>query len=177
MKTMRMMMVTALAVAASVLGGCGGPKMGIYNLVVKPDSSLKDQGSGKLPPLEVDLVGVKESDAAMWSEYKVDSYFSGNDALRAGAKEYTKSLTFSAGNEATIEINKKDPIWQVWKKRGVTRLFVLASSKNLRSPSGSPELRRKELPLTTDRWRTERIEIIIKSSGIDCPTPMEPLKQ
>lgn len=170
--------VTVLGLAAFVFVGvgCGGPKMGKYNLVVAPDASLRDSGSGKMSQVEVALVGVKEADAPVWREYKVDSFFSGNDAFRAGANEYTKTLTFSNERAAAQTIKSSDPIWNVWKQRGVTKLFVFANSKNLRVAPGAPELRRKELPLTTDRWKTDNIDIVVKSSGIDVPTPMEPAK-
>jgi hypothetical protein len=156
-----------------VAGGCGAPKMGIYNLNVIPHDSLKDANSGKLSQVEVALVGVKEADAQDWRDYKVDAFFSGNDSFRAGAKEYTKTLTFSNDNPAPQTVKASDPIWQVWKARGVTKLFIFANSKNLRNTPGGPELRRKELPLTTDRWKTDTIDIVVKSSGIDVPTPME----
>jgi hypothetical protein len=172
----RFVAVLGLAVFALVGGGCNGPKMGVYNLNVTPDASLRDSGSGKMSQVEVALVGVKEADAPVWRDYKVDSFFSGNDQFRAGAKEWTKTLTFSNDNAKMQTVSMKDPIWKVWKDRGVTQLFIFANSKNLKVAPGGPELRRKELPLTTDRWKTETIDIVIKSSGIDVPTPMEPVK-
>jgi len=167
--------VVLVGLMAVVGVGCGKPKMGVYNITVTPDASLSEGGTGRLAQLEVDLVGVKESDAAMWRDYKVDSYFSGNDALRSGAKEYTKTMTFSEAKKGAQTLARNDGIWKVWRDRGVTHLFILASSKNLRGTGGGPELRRKELPLTTNRWKTEKIDIVVKNSGIDCPTPMEPL--
>jgi hypothetical protein len=173
MNVVRMVALALVGVFAVLAGGCSSPKMGVYNLNVTPDASLKDGGSGKLSQVEVALVGVKEADADDWRAYKVDSFFSGNDPFRAGAKEYTKTLTFSNDNPGMQTVRTSDPIWQVWRSRGVTRLFIFANSKNLRNTPGGPELRRKELPLTTDRWKTQTIDIIIKSSGIDVPTPME----
>jgi len=172
----RSLVVAGLTVFALVGGGCNSAKMGVYNLNVTPDTSLRDAGSGKMSQVEVALVGVKEADAATWREYKVDSFFSGNDPFRAGAKDYTKTLTFSNDNAKAQTVSMKDPIWKVWKDRGVTQLFIFANSKNLKVAPGGPELRRKELPLTTDRWKTETIDIVVKSSGIDVPTPMEPVK-
>src|SRR4051812_9903905 len=156
--------------------GCNSAKMGVYNLNVTPDASLRDSASGKMSQVEVALVGVKDADAPVWREYKVDSFFSGNDPFRAGAKDYTKTLTFSNDAAKTQTVSMKDPIWKVWKERGVTQLFIFANSKNLKNAAGGPEMRRKELPLTTDRWKTETIDIVIKNSGIDVPTPMEPVK-
>jgi hypothetical protein len=177
MKNLLRAVVAAGFAAFMLVGvGCNSPKMGVYNLNVTPDASLRDSGSGKMSQVEVALVGVKEADAPVWREYKVDSFFSGNDPFRAGAKEYTKTLTFSNDNPGVQKVTMKDPIWKVWKDRGVTQLFIFANSKNLRNAPGGPELRRKELPLTTDRWKTETIDIVVKSSGIDVPTPMEPVK-
>jgi hypothetical protein len=175
-KLVRIVAAVAFAAFAFVGVGCGSAKMGVYNLNVTPDASLRDQGSGKMSQVEVALVGVKEADAGTWREYKVDQFFSGNDQFRANAATYTKTLTFSNDNAKPQTITMKDPIWKAWKDRGVTQLFIFANSKNLRSAAGGPELRRKEIPLTTDRWKTETIDIVVKSSGIDIPTPMEPVK-
>lgn len=172
----RSFVVLVLAAFTLVGVGCNSAKMGTYNLVVSPDASLRDSASGKMSQVEVALVGVKEADAPVWREYKVDSFFSGNDPFRAGAKEYTRTLTFSNDQAGPQTVKRSDPIWQKWKERGVTQLFIFANSKNLKNAAGGPELRRKELPLTTDRWKTETIEIVVKSSGIDVPTPMEPVK-
>jgi hypothetical protein len=167
------LVLAVVGVFALLAGGCGAPKMGVYNLNVTPDVSLRDSASGKLSQVEVALVGVKEADAETWRAYKVDSFFSGNDPFRAGAKDYTKTLVFSNDAPATQTVKANDPIWQAWRSRGVTRLFIYANAKNLRGAPGGPELRRKELPLTTNYWKTNTIDIVIKSSGIDVPTPME----
>jgi hypothetical protein len=173
---LRAVVAMGLVAFVGVGEGCGGPKMGMYNLVVTPDASLRDSSTQKMSQVEVALVGVKEADAATWRDYKVDSFFSGNDPFRAGAKEYTKTLTFSNDQPGAQTVKEKDPIWKVWKDRGVTKLFIFANSKNLKNVPGGPELRRKELPLTTDYWKTETIDIVIKNGGIDVPTPMEAVK-
>jgi hypothetical protein len=169
----KVLVMAVVGLFAVVAGGCGAPKMGVYNLNVTPDASLRDSASGKLSQVEVALVGVKEADAETWRQYKVDAFFSGNDPFRAGAKDYTKTLVFSNDAPAMQTVKGNDPIWQAWRSRGVTRLFIFANSKNLRNAAGGPELRRKELPLTTNYWKTNTIDIVVKSSGIDVPTPME----
>lgn len=161
-----------LLAMCSMLVGCSSPKMGTYNLVIRPDDSLT---AGRLAPLEVDLVGVKEADASVWREYKLDAYFSGQDTLRSGARDYMKSINFGPDSAGEQRISKTDPIWKVWRGRGVTNLVILANSRDLR-PGAGGEVRRKEIPLTTDRWKTDTIEIVVKRSGIDVPTRMEPLK-
>ncbi len=176
MSMMKLAAVALIGFFGVTAGGCGGASLKMVDIAVTPDASLKDSASGRLPQVEVALVGVKESDAALWREAKVDNFFSGNDAMRADAREYTKTLTFSSDNPGTQVLKANDPIFKVWKERGVTMLFVFANSRNLKTSPGAPEMRRKELPLTSDRWKTDRIEIYIKSSGIDVPTPMERAK-
>jgi len=151
--------------------------MGKYNLQVTPDASLRDAG-GRLSPLEVDLVGVKEADINEWTGYSVDQYFSGEDARRRNAAPYTRTLLFSNDKSAAQMVPASDPIWQVWGERGVTQLFVFASSRSMQSQPGN-ETRRKMIPLTTDRWDTniKQIDIIVKSSGVECPTPQKVMQQ
>src|SRR5262245_44738908 len=117
MKLVKGLVLAALAVLAVSAGGCG-QRLRTYTgtLVVSPDASLRD--AGKLPPLQVDLVAVNDADAAEWSAYSMDAYFSGNDKRRAGARDYTKTLTFGAGSEGAQTVAAKDPIWNTWASRG-----------------------------------------------------------
>lgn len=168
-----------IVACASLLGACESrARLGRYNLVTTADASLRDAG-GRLPQVEVDLVGVREADTNDWAGYSVDRYFSGEDRMRRDAGSYTKTLIFNADAAAPQTIPANDPIWQVWQDRGVTTLFVFASSRSLRPAPGAPELRRKSIPLTTDKWEnaTSRIDILVKASGVDCPTPMKVLKK
>ncbi len=173
-----------VAMALVVLGlsavGCGQSKLrlGRYDLVVSPDASLRDAGSGKIPQVEVDLVGVRDADKAEWAAYSVDKYFSGEDPMRAGAAKYTRTVTFGPDNNGPATIKSNDPIWQEWEQRGVTTLYVFASARTMKTGSGGADLRRKEIPLTTDRWEsgTNKIDVVVKSSGVDCPTPMKVMK-
>jgi hypothetical protein len=164
--------VLSLVLVALMGVGCNSKRMGVYNIVVTPHSSLQDS-SGKLSQVEVAIVGVKPDEAKTWNEHKVEQFFSGADPVRSGAEGYTRTMIFNANNPGPQSISPKDPIWKVWRNRGVMSIVVFANSKNLRVSPGGPDLRRRELPLTTDRWKVDQIDLLIKSSGIDCPTPME----
>jgi hypothetical protein len=176
----RVMVVAGLLACAMFIQACGPgrARLGRYNLVVTPDPSLRDAG-GRLPQVEVDLVGVKEDDAMNWAGYSVDRYFSGEDKMRSGASGYTRTMIFNADSAGPQTVSANDPIWQVWQERGVTQLFVFASSRSLRPSPGGPELRRKSIPLTTDKWETgtSQIDVVVRASGVDSPTPMKVLKK
>jgi hypothetical protein len=167
--------LVAMVVLVCAQIGCESkPRLGVYNLRVSPDASLQE--GGRMPRLEVDLVGLNETQLQQWRAYSVDAYFSGADPLRAGAKEHTVTLTFSADAPGQQVVARNHPIWNVWRQRGVTTLIVLASSRSIRPSAGGAEPRRLELPLTTNRWKVDSIDITVKSSGVECPTPMEPVK-
>lgn len=165
--------VLVVAAMAAMLAGIGcGPqkkKMGRYDLVVTPDASLRDSGTGRMPKVEVDLVGVKDDEAGTWMSYSLDKYLSGDDELRRGASGFTKTVLFEGGSETAVTIPASDPIWNAWAARGATKLFILANARTLRAG----DLRRKDIPITTEKWEVKKIDIVVKSSGVEVPTPMK----
>lgn len=174
MKRMSSVLALAgLALIASSLVACGPskPKMWRGTLGASADASLRDSGGATMAQLQVDLVGISPTDADL-ATYPVDSWFAGGNEKRQAAQPYTKAFVFSEPGVVTIE--PSDPIWKTWQDRGVTQLLILASHKNIKFVAGS-ESRSKLIPLTTDRWKTRRIDVVVKSGGIEVPTAMEPL--
>ena len=165
---------SAVVLVGCGLGGCAKPTLKVANVTFTADPSLKDP-NGKLPLVEVAVIGASANDAREWNEYKVDSFFSGNDPRRAAAMPYTKNLVFTNDSPGPKTIAANDEIWKVWRDRGATRLFIFANSKNLSAGTGGLELRRKELPFTTDRWKTNQIDISITSGGVVVNSKMEPI--
>lgn len=167
------------AALAAMLGlgvGCEQRlRMGKYDLSVAPDASLRDSVTGRMPQVEVDLIGIKDDETGAWNGYSVDKYFSGDDEQRRNASGYTRSLVFGNGNEAIMTVPASDPIWATWEKRGVTRLLIMANSRTMRS-GGGVEVRRRDIPLTTDKWDVKQIDIVVKSTGVEVPTPMKVVK-
>jgi hypothetical protein len=167
----RSLAAAVLAALVAFTGGCGGAGMGKYNVTVVPGSSLRESPGG-MPSVEVDLVGVSESEAARWKSYPINDYFSGRDQLRADADK--KTLAFTAGSPGPQTLSAKDPIWQTWKGKQATELVILA---NLPGVSGKGEdPRRLVLPLASNRWEGDTIEVEVQRSGIVPRTPMKPAK-
>jgi hypothetical protein len=161
--------------AAGLLTGCGSPRLGRYDLVVTPDASLREGQT--LPPLKVDVVGVKPTDVTKWQAYSVDVYFSGSDDFRNGFASSGKQLSFDAAADKPQTISAKDPIWETWDKAGVRKVFVLANARTMRPPQVGVDARKAEIPMTTDRWDVSKIDIVIRASGVDVTTPMKPVKE
>jgi len=173
MKThvMKLLGLTLCLVLFAVFGiGCSStPRMGIYQVNVKTDSSLKGTGAS-MPRVEVDIVGLNESQMKQWREYKIEDYFSGTDQLRSNSREYTKSLVFTDDKSVTKTLEKNDPLWAIWDKRGVRSMMILVNSKGLRTSGGALVERKLELPLTTDQWKGDVIDLVVKSSGVESQT-------
>jgi hypothetical protein len=170
----RVAALVGVAALAASLVACGPskPRMWRGAMATTADASLRDPGAPTMAQLQVDLIGLKADEVEAWKAYPVDRYFSGSDDRRQSAQGYTKAFVFSEPGILTIAPN--DPIWDVWAKRGVTNLMILASHKNIAFVPGA-EPRRKDIPLTTNRWKVRQIDVVVRSGGIEIPTPMEPL--
>jgi len=171
MATRVMAMVTMLVVAAMMTGCTTTVRGWRGDLVVTPDASLRGS-DGRMPPVEVDVVAINETDEGVRA-YPVDHWFSGEDKQRSASSIYTKSLTFGPGNEGAVVISKNDPIWQKWEERGYKDLVVFATARTLKPSAAGVDGRRKVIPLTNDKWDASQINFEVKSSGVECSTPMK----
>lgn len=168
--TGRVMSALAIMIFATMLGGCTAG-MGRYHVTVQPSEGLRD-ASGTMPSIEVDLVGVNESEAARWRSYPVSDYFSGRDQFRADADRHT--LAFTHANPGPQTLPRTHPIWQKWKDKQAMELFILVNLPGTGDRQEDP--RRLVLPLSRDRWKVDEIVIEVQRSGVVCRTPMQPAK-
>lgn len=171
------LMLVGMLVAVLFMGvGCGSkPKMGVYEIAVAPGGDLSSTLGAA--PLQVDLVGVSENDLAKWNGVAVDEYFAGASPLRNEAAASRRTFNFNANASGAQVLTVKDSIWNEWRNRGVTQLAILSTSRAM-SPMGGMDVRKKIIPLTTDRWNNgQRIDLVVGKSGVDCPTAMKPVKQ
>jgi hypothetical protein len=166
----------ALMVGMVVMSGVGcssAPQVGVYQINVTTDESLKGSGAN-MPQVEVDLVGLNDAQLQQqWHDYKPENYFSGNDVLRSTSREFTKSFVFTEDKPTTKTLEKKDPMCVTWKSQERRTLMVLVNSKAFKSSSGGTVQRKIELPLTTDRWNGDVIDLVVKSSGVELKTGMK----
>ena len=159
------LLTALLGVALMSLVGCGGGNsMKKFDVEVVLGPSMVDEATGTIPSIEVDFVGVNESENARWRGYSLSEYFSGSDDLRAGASRTTLSFTSASADPKTLERN--DPIWDDWDERQATYLYVLANLPGVMDAAGDQDIRRMILPLAAKRWDTSKIKIEIQRSGL-----------
>lgn len=170
----RQWMGSLLTVLAMVgLGGCAGS----YDVKVVLDQSSWQQAYGDvLPSLEVDLVGINESENPTWESYPVSKYFSPGDPLRRDADRYTVHFTKDDRSPKTLESGHY--VWEKWVSgstaKGAKWLYVIANIPGA-SPVSGPDPRRTIVPLDTKSWPmgTKELEIVLKSSMVVCTTPLK----
>jgi len=171
---MRALFIAIGALAVLSLTGCGsGAAAGRYDVTIRLAESLKDPTDGSVPSLEVDLVGVSESDAPRWSGYSMTQYFGGEDALRADALRTT--FVFTTENPDPKTLDRQDPRWDQWLERGAQELFVLVNLPGgFVDRPGDEDPRRLILPLAKNRWQGRELVVEIHRSGLSPLTKMNP---
>lgn len=134
-----------------------------------------------IPSLEVDLVGINDSQKPRWENYSLRKYFTPGDLLRRDAD--LKTLQISSGEiEKTLENN--DAIWDKWlgnrrkgePGKGARWLFVLVNLPGIDDDmDGLHDPRRIIVPLEANRWGYKKeIRIEIKAGSAVLLTPPKP---
>ncbi|HEX4263451.1 MAG TPA: hypothetical protein VH597_03855 [Verrucomicrobiae bacterium] len=144
-----------LAVALAT-GGCkSAPKPVPWNVSITKTTPAS---------IEVDLVGVTESEKHFIDGLSMDSYWPNSPVRRDAEKNMMTKILKT--NEPWL-ITRDDPHWEKWTKRGVTTLYVVA---NLPVPNG---LWKVALPLDKKSWdaKNHTLEIEIQNTLIRVNTP------
>jgi len=147
--------------------------------MIKTDISVTLGGSltrnpASIPSIEVNLVGVNETELPQWQGYSVTKYWSPGDKLRAGADKY--EMRFGQTKPSVQTLKKDNPIFQKWQEKTATQLFVLADLPGMGEPEGDEaDPRRVILPLSPKAWKLkEGITITIRAGQMVCsPAPIE----
>ncbi len=160
-----------LPVCIVLLSGCGIMRM---NVIVELDKELaKDPAS--VPTIEIDLVGVNESELPQWKGYSMSAYWSPGDKLRLGAGADKHEFRFSQTTASAQTLDRKDPIYDKWQEKTASRLFVLADLPGVSEPApGEADPRRMILPLSRKAWKLKKstVTITVKAAQLVCtPSP------
>ncbi len=159
-----------VGLAGLVLTGCdSAPRAVPHSTDVTLDSTLQGQ------TVEVDIVGVNnDASLAEWQAYNVNDYFKAGDARRADARKRT--MKFTQGSAGTVSLSKDDAIWKDWNKP--THLIILANIPGLSDQGGKPaDPRRKVLPMYSDFWEKQELQVTVRRSGVEVVTPEKPKKK
>ncbi|HJE66301.1 MAG TPA: hypothetical protein K8V51_04475, partial [Campylobacter avium] len=88
-----------------------------YNITVYFSPDLKEE-YGYYPSLELDIVGVNESEKRWLENYKIDTYFEVDNPLRKSLEPYT--IHFSSNKEPEQLFSEHEKQWKAWNKKGFT---------------------------------------------------------
>ncbi len=170
-RTIRSMMVCGVVGAAGlVLTGCdSAPRPVPHSAEVSLGSTLQGQ------TVEVDIVGVNnDASLAEWADYNVNSYFKAGDTKRDTARKYT--MKFAEGSAGTFTLSKDDAIWKDWNKP--THLIVLANIPGMSDQGGkATDPRRKVLPMYSNFWEKQDLQILVQRGAVEIKTPEKPKKK
>ncbi|MEM7754207.1 MAG: hypothetical protein AAF297_01070 [Planctomycetota bacterium] len=148
------------AAFAAVLTGCGGPR---FNVTV----SLSDEwvATGRVPSVEVDMVGAGAADTPALEGKDLREYFRAGDDLRAGSPRQT--FTFSRSDVGPKTLSTSDGVWAAWDQRAAETLFILANWPRIdESLPGTSDPRRLMLPMDPAYWGTNEIEVVLFETGL-----------
>ncbi len=172
MRMNRVLVLVAMLTGGLLMVGCSsGSRVGAFNVQVSVAKSIADD-KGRIPSLEVDLIGVKDVRKSEFSSYSMSKYFSGTDQFRRDTRH--KTMVFTTNNkDAHQMLMKKDALWKDWK--GSSWLFVLVNLPGVgKDEMGGADPRRMILPLDKSRWAGNTIRLEVQGSGIALLTEMKP---
>lgn len=172
-KQLVLQLAPLLLIAVFATGCSSSPRMGKYTYRVVLDEALRDKNSGIMPSIEVDFVGVNESERSRWDSLSIDDYFSPGNVVRANCNNHT--MAFTNENSQPQQLSAGDGIWNTWSGSSAEEMFIMASIP-ISGDAFSVDPRRLVLPLNQARWTGGVIELEIKPSGVVRLTPMRPLK-
>lgn len=159
-----------LVLLASLILGCGGPKMQRLDVVVKLDQTLIDAKE----TVEVDLVAVASDRRSAWETRDVSNYFfgSGSDKERAeldvtARDRVVRSVTLNA-EAPEVLITRKDRIWGVWSRGKAMHLFVLSNYPYTKPAGADADARRQYVSLDSTAWKGQkpRVEFVVTRNGV-----------
>lgn len=164
------------ALAACSLSSCSfvfglfEPKPREYNINVGYDPSTVESFR-VFPSVEVDVVEANDALTKQLEQVDIDDYFDPDNTLRTAMRKRT--FCFSEEDNADKKLLKDNPVWKTWlKKRGATHVVLLVNLP--RDGAKGPDMRKLVLPLTSDRWEGDDIDVSIIPAGFLLQTPMVP---
>jgi hypothetical protein len=150
--------VSRLLLCGALAGaGFGCASSGPSHLAVTLDKTWLYRAE-TLPSVEVDIVGVRESERHLWETYSMTRYWQPDDRLRAQGDKIT--LRFGHGRPISQRLAAEHPTWRQWRRSGVSALFILADLPGAYSDiPGVSDPRRQILPF---RETSGSVEVVIR---------------
>ena len=159
--------VLAVILICLTVGGCHSMRK--FDVIVNAPS-LSNQ------TVEIDLVGVNGYELERWNSVNMSEYWMRGNIEREGALKHV--INFGVAEDGSVlpleqVLSRKDDIWNQWRNRNVTHLFVMAHLPGLHEDRlGNADSRRVSIPLDNDcwGWYDTKLNIIVNASNVTCIT-------
>lgn len=108
--------------------------------------------------IQVDLVGISQSEKPKWEAYNMNDYWNNeNDPRRRDALKLTQFLQL---NKPWI-VSRDNPIWQKWFSHGDTELALIANLPG-NFPTGPGDPRLNFIPLDAGSWKAKKHTLVFE---------------
>lgn len=166
---MRLSMALLILFAGFLLAGCASPQR--HQVVVSLDDALVRAPSR--PTIQVDLVGLTDSERRAWDDMPLSSYWLPGSEVRKTHQDRTVSFRFSAEQSQLFVIPADSEIWTTWHKAGAAWLYVVANLPGgLDDRRGAEDPRRLAISLTSKEWGEDApLQIEIRRDAVVFMTP------
>jgi hypothetical protein len=158
----------------AVVAGCNScPNVKPHDVTVKLDPGLADP-QGKMPSVQIDIVGVNEAERQRWVDKSVDEYWRSGDPLRSTPDKAV--MTFRP-DELSKTLAASDPLWSKWIGKGATDMVIMGYIPGVIG-SGATDSRRLVLPMDRCKWADDQpIQVLVGRNGLNLMTPLKPPKK
>ena len=152
-----------LALTISLSSCCSWYGDSSYDLRINTTASMKNVS------VEVNIIGITESDRLYWQGIKVDDYF-GTEVQENSDKV---TFQFNQVKQANQVLYADNAVWDKWLAKGVKEVYVIAALPGV--TTGLParqDPRVLVIPLDYCKWKADSINIEIGKNRVYTSTPM-----
>jgi len=136
-----------ICAAAGILFGCATP---CYDVEVYLSPKIKDKYQ-VYPSLELDLIGVNQTDLDRFDSLSVNDYFVPGNPFRDGMDHVT--VYFSDDNSGPKVVKRDNPVWGKFGHRNADRLVLIVNLPGADQYKGKKNPCRVDIPLERSWWR------------------------
>lgn len=150
-----------------------------FDVSVSLDNTLRDN-HGNMRTVEVDLVGVTDTDFPRWNDKSVNEYWTPNDPFHASADPGVLQFYNDPGPKV---FPSSDRHWTQWlnnddKAKQLFAICFIAGDAHTDGGPGDQDPWRLVLPLDKLAWDSSvsTVDLVVTSRGILCLTPYKTLE-
>ena len=132
-----------------------------HNVNVYMSPELKTH-YGYYPSLEVDLIGMNDSEKNWIESYDTDKYFEADNPLRKSLSPFT--MKFSESDYGVQYLSRGSKLWNKWKDKGAKELYIIVNLPETHLGKSSSKM--LSFKIKSNIFKSHDKHIEIKPAGI-----------